>query len=174
MQSKRSKVVPPSFDAINLTTTTVVVSRKKTQDQLNEAFINQMGEARTTLHTYSMTDIDIHGDPLPTRIQMTLQSKKYEKLTLPQLLTICKGARVMLLRNTQIKQGWVNGMMFKVEMCTDDVIYVKNLHTGIEGLVFRVNHFTTCKKQFPIMLASAVTVHKSPRVHTLPHRHRLQ
>ena len=157
-----------TFDAVDPTTTTVVVSRRKTRDQLNEAFINLMGEAGATLHTYNATDTDIHGDPLPTRIQTTLQSKKYEKLALPQSLTICKGARVMLLRNTNIEQGWVNGTICEVETCTDDVIYVKNLRTGVRRPIFRVNqhismhngNFTACRKQFPIMPAFAVTIHK--------------
>ena len=157
-----------TFHAVDPTTTTIVVSRRKTRDQLNEAFINQMGEAGAALHTYSATDTDIHCGLLPTRIQTTLRSKKYEKLALPQLLTICKGACVMLLRNAQIKQGWVNGTMCEVKTCTDDVIYVKNLRTGVCKSIFHVNqhismhngNFTACRKQFPIMLAFAIIVHK--------------
>ena len=157
-----------NLNDIDPLTTTVVVSRRKSRDELNEIFVKQISSHDNPIHTYHAIDTDAQKGPLSPQYEKYTQTKKFKKLALPKTLTLCKHARVMVLRNSHVKQGWVNGTMCEVELCTDDIIFVRNLHTGERKPIFRETqrvpfpgaNFHLCRQQFPIMLAFAVTVHK--------------
>ena len=157
-----------TLDAIDPLTTTIIVSRRKSRDELNDIFVKQISSHDNPIHTYHAIDTDAQKGLLcPRHIKYT-QTKKFQKLALPQKLTICKRARVMILRNSHVRQGWVNGTMCEVETCTNDVIFVRNLNTDERRPIFRVTqripipgaNFHLCRQQFPMMLAFAVTTHK--------------
>ena len=157
-----------TLDAIDPLTTTVIVSRSKSRDELNNIFIKQISSHDNPIHTYHAIDIDAQKGLLcPPHIKYT-QTKKFQKLALPETLTIYKRARVMILCNSHVRQGWVNGTMCEVETCTDDVIFVRNLNTDERKPIFRVMQripipgakFHLCRQQFPMMFAFAITTHK--------------
>ena len=91
---------------------------------------------------------------------------------LPAVLTLKKGAPIMLLRNLNPKQGLCNGTRLCVTHLSLNCIEGRILGGEFDGqkrLLFRVklttsdakDPFTLTQKQFPIWLCFAVTVNKS-------------
>ena len=141
----------------------------KMRDETNKMVVERLAERGAETRIYDATDIDPHGNTLPITLQALTKTKRYRKLAFPETLTLCTGARVMVLRNLHTKQGWVNGTMCEVETCTPDVIFIRNLYTSERRPIFRENqrirlpsaNFYIRQQQFPLMLAFAVTIHKT-------------
>ena len=83
-------------------------------------------------------------------------------------LTLAIGARVMLRRNINTKAGLVNGAIGTVRNITPDHITVQFDHMSVpynvEKVVSRfmiMKSFYVQRKQFPLILAYAITIHKS-------------
>ena len=82
-------------------------------------------------------------------------------------LTLVIGARVMLRRNIDTKNGLVNGSIGSVTAMTSNAITVKFDHIAEPYCIERVKSkfmlmkaFYVYRKQFPLILAYAVTIHK--------------
>ena len=83
-------------------------------------------------------------------------------------LKLAVGVRVMLRRNLDTSQGLVNGALGTVSAISKDCIQVTFDHTPklqfkIERVRSRfqiLRHFYVYRKQFPLILAFAVTIHK--------------
>lgn len=82
-------------------------------------------------------------------------------------LTLAVGARVMLRRNIDTKNGLVNGSIGSVTAMTSNSVTVKFDHIAEPYCVERVKSefmlmktFYVYQKQFPLILAYAVTIHK--------------
>ena len=82
-------------------------------------------------------------------------------------LTLAIGARVMLCRNIDTKNGLVNGSIGSVIAMTSNSTIVKFDHIAEPYSVERVKSklmlmktFYVYRKQFPLILAYAVTIHK--------------
>ena len=80
-------------------------------------------------------------------------------------LTLAVGARVMLRRNIETKNGLVNGSIGSVTAMTSNSITVKFDHIAEPYCVERVKSkfmlmktFYVYRKQFPLILAYAVTI----------------
>ena len=82
-------------------------------------------------------------------------------------LTLAIGARVMLRRNIDTKNGLVNGSIGSVTAMTSNAITVKFDHIAEPYCIERVKSkfmlmkaFYVYRKQFPLILAYAVTIYK--------------
>ena len=83
-------------------------------------------------------------------------------------LVLALGARVMLCRNIDTKAGLVNGAIGTVMKITKSHIRVQfdhmNAPCDVEMVTSKfivMKNFYICRKQFPLILASAITIHKS-------------
>ena len=104
------------------------------------------------------------------------EAEKLEKLNqdsnlttgLEAVLYLAVGVRVMLCRNIDITNGLVNGACGTVNAVGKKAVTVKFGHDEKEHAVekvksrfFVMKKLSVCRKQFPLVLAYAVTVHKS-------------
>jgi hypothetical protein len=86
----------------------------------------------------------------------------------PKKLEIKLGAKVMLLKNINTSTGWVNGTLAIVRRISDSYILIEKLSYGGECLdVYPETQLLEKygrafqRKQFPLELAYAITIHKS-------------
>ena len=87
---------------------------------------------------------------------------------LQAVLSLAVGARVMLRRNIDTKNGLVNGCLGTVTAITSQHVTVKFDHLAQPYNVERVKsrfilmkNYYICRDQFPLILAYGVTIHKS-------------
>ena len=112
-------------------------------------------------------------DPISTTRKWTKKAEdQLKKLNndcngLEAKLLLANGARVMLRRNIDTKQGLVNGAIGTVLSITKERVKVKFDHITEPYKVERVQsrfmvmkNFYVYREQFPLILAYAVTIHK--------------
>ena len=82
-------------------------------------------------------------------------------------LTLAVGARVMLRRNIDTKQGMVNSAIGTVTFISSQKLMIKFDHMSdscpiemVRSKFLLMKSFFVYRKQFPVMLAYAVTIHK--------------
>ncbi|CAI5669453.1 unnamed protein product [Oreochromis niloticus] len=135
------------------------------------------------LHTHI---IDIHADDYrkdPRTGRMALQDRpsKGGKNELPDTLKVAEGARVMLTRNIDIQSGLVNGAfgkllrvvysendqhIIKLGLQMDNETSGKNNRTPADDMVYieraeeNLKQKGVVRRQFPVKLAFACTIHK--------------
>ncbi|XP_025764256.1 ATP-dependent DNA helicase PIF1 [Oreochromis niloticus] len=135
------------------------------------------------LHTHI---IDIHADDYrkdPRTGRMALQDRplKGGKNELPDTLKVAEGARVMLTRNIDIQNGLVNGAfgillrvvysendqhIIKLGLKMDNETSGKNTRTPADDMVYieraeeNLKQKGVVRRQFPVKLAFACTIHK--------------
>ncbi|XP_039454375.1 uncharacterized protein LOC120433000 [Oreochromis aureus] len=135
------------------------------------------------LHTHI---IDIHADDYrkdPRTGRMALQDRPFKggKNELPDTLKVAEGARVMLTRNIDIQNGLVNGAfgkllrvvysendqhIIKLGLKMDNETSGKNNRTPADNMVYieraeeNLKQKGVVRRQFPVKLAFACTIHK--------------
>ncbi|KAL3987651.1 hypothetical protein ACER0C_014766 [Sarotherodon galilaeus] len=135
------------------------------------------------LHTHI---IDIHADDYrkdPRTGRMALQDRPFKggKNELPDTLKVAEGARVMLTRNIDIQNGLVNGAfgkllrvvysendqhIIKLGLKMDNETSGKNTRTPADDMVYieraeeNLKQKGVVRRQFPVKLAFACTIHK--------------
>ena len=128
-------------------------------------------------------DTEIHKIHSIDEIDETMGTRKWNKRSAEQLqklnkdcnltagleaeLLIAAGARVMLRRNIDTKQGLVNGAIGTVVNITSQCVVVKFDHITelcniemVRSKFMLMKCFHVYRKQFPLILAYAVTIHK--------------
>ena len=82
-------------------------------------------------------------------------------------LTLAVGARVMLRRNIDTKQGLINGAIGTVRSVSSHKLIIKFDHMDdpcpiemVRGKFLLQKSFFVYRKQFPVTVAYAVTIHK--------------
>jgi ATP-dependent DNA helicase PIF1 len=127
-------------------------------DDINRQGLEQCVAQGAKLKVYTSKDTGI----TPTHIQ------QLDKNCLaPFALSLCPGARVMLLKNLDTYSGLANGSMGIVQKCFDDEVWVE-FDNGTTQSVKRATwelldgeELLAQRSQIPLRLAWAVTVHKS-------------
>jgi len=132
-------------------------------------------------------DTEIHKIHSIDEINETMATCKWSKRSAKQLqklnkncnltagleaeLLIAVGARVMLRRNIYTKQGLVNGAIETVVKITSQCVVVKFDHITepcniemVKSKFMLMKSFHVYRKQFPLILAYAITIHKCQRL----------
>ena len=143
---------------------------RKACDQFNLEMLNKL-------------DTKIHKIPCVDEIDKTMGSRKWSKRSAEQLqklnkncnltagleaeLLIAVGAHVMLRRNIDTKHGLVNGAIGTLVDITYQHVTVKFDHMTepyalemVKSKFLLLKSFYIYRKQFPLILAYAVTIHK--------------
>ena len=149
---------------------TVPVSNKKACDEFNSAMITSLP---SEIQTLSCTD---EVDETASKSNWTKRAaEQLDKLNnncnrtagLEAKLLLAVGARVMLRRNMDTKAGLVNGAICTVTSISAVTVTVKFDHISAPYDVQRVKskfmimkNFFVYRKQFSLILAYAITIHK--------------
>ena len=148
-----------------------LLATRKSCDQFNADMLSKVGS-----HIVHMPCID-EFDETAGKVKWTKRaSSELERLNkdcnmtagLEADLKIAVGVRVMLRRNLDTAQGLVNGALGTISAISKDCIQVTFDHTPkslfkIERVRSRfqiLRRFYVYRKQFPLILAFAVTIHK--------------
>ena len=128
----------------------------------------------------SALDAEVHKIVCIDEIDETSSSHKWTKKAQKQLeklnndsnsleaeLTLAVGAHVMLQRNIDTKQGLVNGAIGTVRSVSSHKLIIKFDHMYdpcpiemVRGKFLLQKSFFVYRKQFPVTIAYAVTIHK--------------
>lgn len=151
IQDLNSGISPIQLVASNAKAQTINNSKLK---NISEPIFNYQAEFNTVGENIDIID--------------ALKKELYSQLKLINLLTLDlkKGARVMLIKNLDIDAGLVNGSMGVINAVTRDSVTVTFDNSVIQQITpyeWGLELFD-CKvkvKQIPIILAYAITIHKS-------------
>ena len=159
----KSRLCKVDIESVDLSHTIIICSKRKEVDIINEECLKRVSG---DVHTYEAIDTDTNGQPLREADKQRLSRTA---MRLPDTLIVKKGCRIVLRRNLQIPQGWVNGCMCEVLELTPNCILVCKLgHVDDRYPVPRTKQridikgasYYILRSQFPIQLAYAVTVHR--------------
>ena len=154
---------PKDIASVDLTKTVVICSKRKEVDEINGECLQRIdGE----LKCYTALDSDNNGKPLREADQQRLRRINTR---LPDGLSLKEGCRVVLRRNLDISQGWVNGTMCEVLTLMPNSILVSKLGSPNarypvtrtkQKIEIKGASYSITRSQFPLQLAYAVTVHR--------------
>ena len=156
---------PGQLADLDLENGAILYPRRAGKDVYNLATLNNMpGE----LFTSFARDVDAVGNPVSQSTKLFMNNMFKKGLLPPETLHLKVGAKVMLLRNFNVRHGWVNGALCIVESCTPDYITV-HLKRHPNRKQHLQKYKTECpftlgpkpvRIQFPLDLGWASTVHK--------------
>ncbi len=159
----KSRVCSPPTSASELQDSSIIVSTIAERDAWNDKIIETMNKPLTSFHA---VDTDGDGGELPQSEKDRLRLFHRERY--PDELKLCETCRVILLKNIDIKNGWVNGTLAIVMSMFKDIIIIKSLSTGkllpvaraTQRLEFKAATSKILRHQFPLSLGWALTCHK--------------
>ena len=141
----------------------VIVSLRKERDLWNTIFLNKhVGEE----FTFQAIDTDPVGRELSKSEKEKISKCHRERFV--DVLKLKVGAKVLLLKNIAVSEGWVNGTLATVKLIKPNFIVIQHSFLKKTLVVTRVRQNlsfpggieTTIRKQFPLILGWALTVHK--------------
>ena len=143
----------------------IIVSKTKTRNKINNNLITTVSGQS---FEFEAQDTDGMGRPLTPYALDAL--KRFQRRRYPDKITLKVGARVILLRNLSVQEGFVNGTICRVLHVNvqDEVILLKNVNNGkeipitrsLQDLTYKGAIYRTFRNMFPIDLAYAITAHK--------------
>ncbi|RWS00579.1 hypothetical protein B4U79_16845, partial [Dinothrombium tinctorium] len=146
--------------------TVILTPRIASREEYNTKVLGMLEEYES--FTYHANDTDGIGNPISKK-----RAEKYCRQTncqFPSEITLKLNGRVMLIKNYNIKDGWVNGTIAHVTglrqdmVCIKDVhgdqkeIWIKKLKTSI-SIPGKVDQYF--RTQIPLQHAYAITIHKA-------------
>jgi ATP-dependent exoDNAse (exonuclease V) alpha subunit len=133
-------------------TVRLYVSNTLARNENEQELGNLLGEAIL----YKAIDYPRNNET--ARMTLKKESKLIENLYLKL------GTRVMLTHNLDVENGWANGVLAEVQALDQENILLKHLGTGQTRWIQRIQDFiystVYTRKQFPIALSYASTIHK--------------
>ena len=159
----KSRLRPINIASVDLTRTVIICSRRKEVDEINAECLKHI---EGTVHEYVAIDTDTNGQPLREADRQWLSRTA---MRLPDVLTLKEGCRIILRRNLQITEGWVNGAMCEVLQMTPNCILVCKIGfpkdrypvpRTKQKIDIKGASYSILRSQFPVQLAYAVTVHR--------------
>ncbi|RWS19188.1 RRM3/PIF1 helicase-like protein, partial [Leptotrombidium deliense] len=152
-------------DAFNIETTFILTPHRQTRDHYNKIITNRLPDD----NQWEYRSIDIGPDGRSLSEKTLEYGLKHSKCMFVERLVLRKGARVILLRNMDIKNGWVNGTICRVmDMMNYGIWVCKDSNRNETKYIMRQRWNITPKNhsgdyfriQFPLDLAYALTIHK--------------
>ena len=159
----KSRLRPININAVDLSHTVIICSRRKEVDEINAECLKHI-EGST--HEFVAVYTDTNGQPLREADRQRL-SRTATRLS--DVLMFKKSCRIVLRRNLQISEGWVNGAMCEVLEMTPNCIMVckvgfPNSRYPIPRTKQKIDikgaSYSILRSQFRVQLAYAVTVHR--------------
>ena len=117
----KSRQVKPNIALVDLTKTVIICSRRKEVDAINDQCLQRISGKEYKLEA---TDTDSNGQPLRENDRKRLQ---HIQTRLPDIVVLKEGCRIVLRRNMNISEGWVNGTLCEVLNVTSNCILVCKL-----------------------------------------------
>ena len=159
----KSRLRDIDIASVDLTRTVIICSRRNEVDLINAECLNYIDG---TVHEYVAIDTDTNGQPLREADKQRLTRNTTR---MPDKISLKEGCRVVLRRNLQISEGWVNGAMCEVLAMTPNCILVCRI--GFPNKKYPIPRtkqkidikgasYSILRSQFPVQLAYAVTVHR--------------
>lgn len=154
----RKKVINGPFDvsANDVNETTVLLPLREEKSRYNERFLLELPSR--TRQVYTCIDTDSSGQVVRRR-----GNHDY-----PAILDLKIGAKVVLLKNYNVPNGWANGTMAYVSAMTNTTITIqhhkelfKTLEVSVDKKAFKYANPPMYRRQFPVELTYASTVHKA-------------
>ena len=144
--------------SVDLTKTVIICSRCMEVDNINEQCLQLISGKEYKLEA---TDTDSNGQPLRESDCKRLQ---HMQTRLPDEIILKEGCRIVLRRNLNISEGWVNGTLYEVLYVTPNCILVCKLGQPNDGYPIPKTRqgasYSILRSQFPVQLSYAVTVHR--------------
>lgn len=142
---------------------TMLFSKNVDVDRMNDLELDKLAADGREFNEYKM-DISVYTKP--GDVHYTLE-KFRKNCTAPELLQLCVGAQVMLLKNLDLEAGLANGSRGVVTGFVEDIPMVTFLN-GCERLIdyhvwlVEENGVEILRaQQIPLKVAYAITIHKS-------------
>ena len=150
----------------NIVKPTILYSQRIDVDFINKNEINKLS---SDIHLYNAHDFVLPNDEKCDQIFLDISTEKYKQeldYLAPVILELKIGTQVMITRNLNVEEGICNGTRAVVTELNTETITVKTC-SGIELLIspvifsFEDKDIKICRKQLPIIVAFALTIHKS-------------
>ena len=159
----KSRLRSIQVSSIDLKRTVTICSRRKEVDKINEEYLKYI---HGSVQEYEAIDTDRNGQPLREADRLRLNRIA---IRLPDVLILKEGCRIVLRRNLQISEGWVNGAMCEILSMTPNCILVCKvgfpndkypIPRTKQKIDIKGASYSILRSQFPVQLAYAVTVHR--------------
>ena len=148
---------------IDLNQTVIICSTRNEVDAINNECLKLIEGGK---HKFVAVDTDSNGQPLREADQNRLQ---HINKRLPDIITLKEGCHIVLRRNLNISQGWVNETLYEVLSLMSNCILACKLGCLEEKYPItktkqRIDvkgaSYSILRSQFPVQLLYAVTVHQ--------------
>ena len=146
-----------------MTKTVIICSRRKEVDAINERCPQLISGDD---HKFEASDTDSNGQPLR---ECDRKRVKHIPTRLPDEIVLKIGCRIVLRRNLNISEGWVNGTLCEVFNVMPNCILVCKLEQPNDRypiprtkqkIDIKGASYSILRSQFPVQLSYAVTVHR--------------
>ena len=146
---------------------TVLYPRKKDVNRINTVELQKLLHSGAKAHTFRSTDMLMNKKSRKVeRIKQTHIDTLNKCTTAPETLVLAIGAQVMLTKNKAIEEGLVNGsrgVVIDIDATGGPVVLFDNgITLTIAQESFEMDAGSNCivRKQVPLILAWALTIHK--------------
>lgn len=159
----KDRLTRVNISSVDLNRTVIICSTRKEVDAINSECLKLIDGCE---HKFVATDTDSNGQPLREADQQRLQ---HINTRLPDTINLKESCRIVLRRNLNIAQGWVNGTLCEVLSLMPNCILACKLGSPqdrypITKTKQRIDikgaSYSILRSQFPVQLSYAVTVHR--------------